>query len=100
LVSRLTFPGFAAHRELPARVRQVSPLEAATHADERLPAADGQRAMVRRAYEMLHTAPVRDAFDLEAYRRVINGTDDGRDTWRRLRSMNQLVVTRGTLRIV
>ncbi len=31
------------------------------------------------------------------YRRVIAGTDDGRDTWRHLRAVNQLGVTRGTL---
>ncbi len=39
-------------------------LEAATHAGERLPATDGQRALVRQAYELLHTPRVRDAFDL------------------------------------
>jgi U32 family peptidase len=37
---------------------------------------------------------------VEAYRRVIAGADDGRDTWRKLRAMNQLGVTRGTLQLV
>ena len=37
---------------------------------------------------------------LDAYRRVIAGADDGRDTWRKLRAMNQLGVTRGTLQLV
>jgi len=37
---------------------------------------------------------------LETYRRVISGTDDGRETWQRLRAMSQLGVTRGTLRLV
>jgi putative protease len=37
---------------------------------------------------------------IETYRRVIDGRDDGRETWRRLRAMNQLGVTRGTLQLV
>jgi putative protease len=37
---------------------------------------------------------------IETYRRVIDGTDSGRDTWRKLRAMNQLGVTRGTLQLV
>jgi putative protease len=37
---------------------------------------------------------------LDTYRRVVEGTDDGRDTWRKLRAMNQLGVTRGTLQLV
>ncbi|HVK14621.1 MAG TPA: DUF3656 domain-containing protein, partial [Gemmataceae bacterium] len=37
---------------------------------------------------------------LDAYRRVVAGADDGRDTWKRLRAMNQLGVTRGTLQLV
>src|SRR4051794_23901188 len=39
-------------------------LDAVTRAGDRLPAADGQRALVRQAYELLHTPRVRDAFDL------------------------------------
>jgi putative protease len=37
---------------------------------------------------------------LDAYRRVIEGNDDGRNTWKKLRAMNQLGVTRGTLQLV
>jgi U32 family peptidase len=37
---------------------------------------------------------------INAYRRVIEGTNDGRETWRSLRAMNQLGVTRGTLQLV
>jgi putative protease len=37
---------------------------------------------------------------IETYRRVISGADDGRQTWRKLRAMNQLGVTRGTLQLV
>jgi putative protease len=37
---------------------------------------------------------------IETYRRVIAGEDDGRETWRKLRAMNQLGVTRGTLQLV
>jgi putative protease len=33
----------------------------------------------------------------ERYRRVIEGRDDGRQTWKQLRVLNQLGVTRGTL---
>jgi putative protease len=37
---------------------------------------------------------------LDAYRRVIDGRDDGQTTWRQMRALNQLGVTRGTLRLV
>jgi putative protease len=37
---------------------------------------------------------------VEAYRRVVAGVDEGRDTWRKLRAENQLGVTRGTLQLV
>jgi putative protease len=37
---------------------------------------------------------------LERYARVIAGRDDGRATWRELRALNQLGVTRGTLQMV
>jgi len=37
---------------------------------------------------------------IDAYRGVIDGQDDARETWRRLRAMNQLGVTRGTLQLV
>jgi len=37
---------------------------------------------------------------LDQYARVVAGTDDGRDTWRRLNVLGQLGVTRGTLQLV
>jgi len=36
---------------------------------------------------------------LDAYAAVVAGRDDGRDTWRRLRAVNQLGLTRGTLHL-
>jgi U32 family peptidase len=37
---------------------------------------------------------------LTRYARVISGLDDGRTTWRELRALNQLGVTRGTLQLL
>jgi U32 family peptidase len=37
---------------------------------------------------------------LDVYARVVSGQDDGRATWRQLRALNQLGVTRGTLQLV
>jgi putative protease len=37
---------------------------------------------------------------LERYARVVAGRDDGRETWRQLRALNQLGVTRGTLQLL
>ena len=37
---------------------------------------------------------------LDRYARVIAGRDDGRETWRQLRALNQLGVTRGTLQLI
>jgi U32 family peptidase len=50
--------------------------------------------------ELLRETPDQVGPLLDAYRRVIDGTDDGKDTWKRLRAMNQLGVTRGTLQLV
>src|SRR6478735_709310 len=50
--------------------------------------------------ELLRETPDQVGPLLDAYRRVIAGADDGRDTWMRLRAMNQLGVTRGTLQLV
>jgi U32 family peptidase len=50
--------------------------------------------------ELLRETPEQVAPMVEAYRRVIAGQDDGRETRRRLRAMNQLGVTRGTLQLV
>ena len=36
---------------------------------------------------------------LDQYGQVIAGRNDGRETWRRLRALNQLGVTRGTLQL-
>jgi putative protease len=37
---------------------------------------------------------------LDRYARVIGGQDDGRETWRQLRALNQLGVTRGSLQML
>ena len=37
---------------------------------------------------------------LDRYAAVLSGADDGRQTWRKLKAMNQLGVTRGTLQMV
>jgi putative protease len=50
--------------------------------------------------ELLRETPDQVGPLLDAYRRVIEGRDDGRGTWRKLRAMNQLGVTRGTLQLV
>jgi putative protease len=50
--------------------------------------------------ELLRETPEQVGPLLTAYRRVIAGADDGRETWKKLRAMNQLGVTRGTLQLV
>jgi putative protease len=50
--------------------------------------------------DLLRESPEQVTLLLEAYRGVIEGSDDGRETWRRVRALNQLGVTRGTLRLV
>jgi U32 family peptidase len=50
--------------------------------------------------ELLRETPGQIGPLLDAYRRVIGGADDGRDTWRKMRAMNQLGVTRGTLQVI
>jgi putative protease len=37
---------------------------------------------------------------LDRYAKVVGGIDDGRETWRQLRALNQLGVTRGTLQLL
>jgi putative protease len=37
---------------------------------------------------------------LDGYEAILAGRDDGRGTWRNLRALNQLGVTRGTLKLV
>jgi U32 family peptidase len=50
--------------------------------------------------ELLRETPDQVGPLLDAYRGVIAGRDDGRQTWKTLRAMNQLGVTRGTLQLV
>jgi putative protease len=50
--------------------------------------------------ELLRETPEQVGPLLEQYARVLAGLDDGRGTWRSLRVLNQLGVTRGTLQLV
>ncbi len=50
--------------------------------------------------DLLRETPAQVGPLLERYARVIAGRDDGRETWRQLRALNQLGVTRGTLQLV
>jgi putative protease len=50
--------------------------------------------------DLLREAPAQVGPLLDCYARVLAGVDDGRDTWRRLRVLNQLGVTRGTLNLL
>jgi putative protease len=49
--------------------------------------------------DLLRETPDRVGPLLERYSRVLAGKDDGRETWRQLRALNQLGVTRGTLNL-
>ncbi|HKB05680.1 MAG TPA: hypothetical protein VKD90_25900 [Gemmataceae bacterium] len=50
--------------------------------------------------ELVREAPEQAGPLLDTCRRVIEAKDEGRDTWCKLRAMNQLRVTRGTLQLV
>jgi putative protease len=50
--------------------------------------------------DLLRETPQQVGPLLTRYARVIAGLDDGRETWRQLRALNQLGVTRGTLQMV
>jgi putative protease len=50
--------------------------------------------------DLLRETPEQVAPLLSRYARVLAGLDDGRATWRELRALNQLGVTRGTLQLV
>jgi putative protease len=50
--------------------------------------------------DLLRETPDQARALLDRYARVIAGRDDGRETWRQLRALNQLGVTRGTLNLV
>ncbi|QJW95890.1 U32 family peptidase [Frigoriglobus tundricola] len=50
--------------------------------------------------DLLRETPDQIGRLLTCYLRVIAGLDDGRETWRQLRALNQLGVTRGTLQLI
>jgi putative protease len=50
--------------------------------------------------DLLRESPAEVGPLLARYARVVAGRDDGRETWRQLRAVNQLGVTRGTLQLV
>jgi putative protease len=50
--------------------------------------------------DLLRETPARVGPLLDRYARVVAGRNDGRATWRELRAMNQLGVTRGTLQLL
>jgi len=50
--------------------------------------------------DLLRESPGEVGKLLDRYTRVIEGKDDGRETWRQLNALNQLGVTRGTLNLV
>jgi putative protease len=50
--------------------------------------------------DLLRETPEQVAALLTRYARVVAGLDDGRETWRQLRALNQLGVTRGTLQLL
>jgi putative protease len=50
--------------------------------------------------DLLRETPEQVQALLDRYARVVAGLDDGRETWRQLRAINQLGVTRGTLQLL
>ena len=56
--------------------------------------------LTRFRIDLLRETPEQVGRLLDCYARVIAGRDDGRETWRALRALNQLGVTRGTLQLV
>ncbi|HVL11083.1 MAG TPA: U32 family peptidase, partial [Gemmata sp.] len=50
--------------------------------------------------DLLRETPEQVSLLLTRYARVVAGLDDGRETWRQLRALNQLGVTRGTLQLL
>lgn len=50
--------------------------------------------------DLLRETPEQAVKLVEQYRRVLDGTDDGKQTWKRLKAVNQLGVTRGTLNLL
>ena len=49
--------------------------------------------------DLLRETPDEVVALVDRYRRVIDGTDDGKQTWKQLKAVNQLGVTRGTLQL-
>jgi putative protease len=56
--------------------------------------------LTRFRVDLLRESPGQVGPLLDRYARVVAGLDDGRETWRQLRALNQLGVTRGTLQLV
>jgi putative protease len=56
--------------------------------------------LARFRVDLLRETPEQSAALLTRYARVVAGLDDGRETWRQLRALNQLGVTRRTLQLV
>ncbi len=50
--------------------------------------------------DLLRETPAQVKQLLDRYARVMARLDDGRETWRQLRALNQLGVTRGTLQLM
>jgi putative protease len=50
--------------------------------------------------DLLRETPEETVRLIEQYTRVLDGTDDGKQTWKQLRALNQLGVTRGTLNLL
>lgn len=50
--------------------------------------------------DLLRETPEEVVRLIEQYTRVISGVDDGKQTWKQLRALNQLGVTRGTLNLL
>ena len=50
--------------------------------------------------DLLRETPAQVGQLLDQYARVVAGRDDGKTTWRGLKVLNQLGVTRGTLQMV
>lgn len=49
--------------------------------------------------DLLRESPEQAVKLVEQYRRVLAGADDGKSTWKQLKALNQLGVTRGTLQM-
>ena len=59
-----------------------------------------ERGVSRFRIDLLRETPEQIKQLLDRYARVIVGVDDGKTTWRELRALNQLGVTRGTLNLL